>query len=225
MIDLAQAQALEKDAQKNDGHCSHCGQTIKIYRYGISNSMVRVLKAMARAGTYAGQPIDADKLDLKHSERTQLTKLRFHALIAKVKKDGRQVPRHWVITTKGWQFLGNKPVPAKVIIYGNQVLGHDGGETSIRRVTGMAGDFEQEAVSEPEARAYSDVRTPRRNTETTAVYVGHSRPDIDKDGMPVVLKIDRLQMGHPVTVMVGETGPRLTYKDIAAFKRDWKVQA
>lgn len=225
MIDLDQAQKLEKEAQKNNGHCSNCGQTIKIYRYGISMSMVRVLKAMAKATEHPGQAINAEKLNLKYGERTQLTKLRFHALIAKVKQDGRQVARHWVITTKGWQFLGNKPVPAKVIIYENQVLGHDGGETSIRRIAGLAGDFEQEPITEPEARAYADVRTPRKNTEISAIYVGHSRPNINKTGMPLVLEIGRLQVGHPVKIIVAETGDELEYKDIAAFKRDWKVQA
>lgn len=225
MIDLAQAQALEKDAQNNNGHCSNCGQTIKIYRYGISTSMVRVLKAMARATEHAGQAIDADKLALKHSERTQLTKMRFHGLIAKVKRDGRQVPRNWVITTKGWQFLGNKPVPAKVIIYENQVLGHDGGETTIRRVGGLASDFEQEPVTEPEARAYSDVRTPQRHTTVNAVYVGHPRPNLDKTGMTLTLEVDRLQIGHPVKLTVVDTNDKLEYRDIAAFKRDWKVTA
>lgn len=223
MIDLAQAQALEKDAQKNDGHCSSCGQTIKIYRYGISNSMVRVLKAMARASDYPGKPIDADKLELKHSERTQLTKMRFHALVAKVKEDGHQVPRQWVITTKGWQFLGNKPVPAKVLVYENQVLGHDGGETSIRRVSGIAGDYEQEPISEPEAKAYSDVRTPRRHTTVTAIYTGR-HAGLSKTGMAIELLVDRLQVGQPVNIEV-PGGQTIEYKDIAAFKRDWKVTA
>jgi hypothetical protein len=225
MIDLEQAQKLEKEAQNNNGHCSNCGQTIKIYRYGISTSMVQVLKAMAKATQHPGQAIDADKLNLKHSERTQLTKMRFHGLIAKVKHDGRQVPRNWVITTKGWKFLGNKPVQAKVIIYENQVLGHDGGETTIRRIAGLAGDFEQEAVSEPEARAYSDVRTPRSQQTITATYRGYMRPNLGQTGIPQTLAVDRLQVGHPVMVTVVDTGDKIEYKDIAAFKRDWRVEA
>lgn len=223
MIELKQAQQLVKEAETNNGHCSHCGQTIKIYRYGISSSMVRVLKAMAKASTYAGMPIDADTLDLKHSERTQLTKMRFHGLIAKVKKDGRQVPRKWVITTKGWQFLGNKPVMAKVLVYENQVLGHDGGETTIRRIAGLAGDYEEQAISEPEAKAYADVRTPHKQTTIRAFYIGRNRPNLGHTGMALELLLDRLQIGHPVKLTVVETGDRLEYRDIAAFKHDWKV--
>jgi hypothetical protein len=225
MIELEQAQQLVKEAEKNNGHCGNCGQTIKIYRYGISNSMVRVLKAMAKAGTYAGQAIDADKLDLKHSERTQLTKMRFHGLIAKVKRDGRQVPRQWVITTKGWQFLGNKPVMAKVLVYENQVLGHDGGETTIRRIAGLAGDYEEQAITEPEAKAYSDVRTPQKHLSMRAYYIGHTRPNLGKTGIALDLELDRLQIGHPIKLTVMETNDTLEYKDIAAFKRDWRVTA
>lgn len=220
MIDLAQAQALEKEAQKNDGHCTHCGQTIKIYRYGISTSMVHVLKAMAKATQHPGQAIDADELDLKHSERTQLTKMRFHGLIAKVKKDGHQVPRNWVITTKGWQFLGNKPVPAKVIIYENQVLGHDGGETTIKRIAGLASDFEQQPISEPEARAYANVREPVRHQKLTCEYVGMAT-STRKKGDIVELEIERLQTGKPIKIVAPFVG---SYRDIAAFARDWKVK-
>lgn len=220
MIDLAQAQALEKEAEKNNGHCTHCSQTIKIYRYGISTSMVRVLKAMAKATQHPGQAIDADKLDLKHSERTQLTKMRFHGLIAKVKKDGHQVPRNWVITTKGWQFLGNKPVPAKVIIYENQVLGHDGGETTIKRIAGLASDFEQQPISEPEARAYANVREPVRHQKLTCEYVGMAT-STRKKGDIVELEIERLQTGKPIKIVAPFVG---SYRDIAAFARDWKVK-
>lgn len=224
-IDLDQAKKLEKEAEKNEGHCSHCGQTIKIYRYGISTSMVNVLKAMGRASTRGGAIIDVDKLDLRHSERTQLTKLRFHGLVAKVKEDGHQIPRHWVITTKGWQFIAGNEIQAKVVVYNNQVLGHDGGMTTIKRVGGLAGDFEQQPVTEAESRQYSDVRTPQRHTTINAVYVGPNRQNLGKNDFTLTLEVERLQIGHPVKLTVVDTGDQLEYRDIAAFKRDWRVTA
>lgn len=51
-MDLEAAQALEFEANElNGGCCTHCHQTIKIYRYGISDSMVTVLRAMAKSTT------------------------------------------------------------------------------------------------------------------------------------------------------------------------------
>lgn len=224
-MDLDKARALEKEAEHNGGHCSNCHQAIKIYRYGISTSMVRVLKAMARStdkGT--GRAIDVDELKLRHSERTQLTKMRFHGLVAKVKDDGRQIPRHWLITRKGWAFLGNEPVPAKVLVYNNQVLGHDGGTTEIKRIDGEADDYDAIPVTEPEARTYHDVRTAPRQQIMQAEYLGYSGGQLTK-GEIYTLAVDRLQVGKPVTITIKEinqTEP-MSYNDIAAFGRTWKV--
>lgn len=226
-LDLPAAKALEKEANDlNDGNCTHCHQTIKIYRYGISRSMVIVLKAMAKATEpNTGRAIDVDELKLKHSQRTQLTKMRFHGLVAKVKEgDGHQIPRHWLITRKGWQFLGNEPIPAKVLVYNNQVLGHDGGTTEIKRVDGEADDFEAKPLSEAESRTYAHVREPKRQTIVQAEWQGGYVAGLEKGKIYTIL-IDRLQMGKPVSVTVKEilqTEP-MKYNDIAAFGRSWKV--
>ena len=225
MISLDQAKVLEREAEQNGGHCSHCHQTIKIYRYGVSDSMVRVLKAMAKATHNTGsREIDADKLDLKHSERTQLTKMRFHALIAKVKVNGVQKPRHWIITTKGWDFLGGAAIPAKVLIFNNQVLGHNGGTTTINRIYAGNGEFEQEAVTEPEARAYSDVRTPQKGISYDAEFLGRNYGKYQEKGKVYTITIERLQIGKPVVIThVDDKPEKLQYNDLAAFQRSWKI--
>jgi hypothetical protein len=223
MIELEQAKALEKEAAKNAGHCTHCEQTIKIYRYGISTSMVNVLRAMGKASRMGGDILDVDKLDLRHSERTQLTKLRFHGLVAKVKKDGHQIPRHWVVTTKGWQFLGNKPVPAKVVVYNNQVLGHDGGETTVKRISGIPGDYEEQPITEAESRTLAHVRAPQYDKTVQAQYLGYSAGELVQ-GQAYELKMTRLQVGKPLQVQVPALNNReMEYKDIAAFGKAWKV--
>ena len=227
MIDLQQAEVLEREAEQNGGHCSHCHQTIKIYRYGVSDSMVRVLKAMAKATHDTGsREIDADKLDLKHSERTQLTKMRFHALIAKVKVNGVQKPRHWIITTKGWDFLGGAPIPAKVLIFNNQVLGHDGGTTTINRIYAGNGEFEQEAVTEPEARVYSNVRQAKHQYFYEAEYRGNSYSQLGpQKGKVYAIRINTLQMGKPVSLeaTINDTPYTAEYRDIASFSKWWKI--
>lgn len=223
MIDLDQAKALEKEAQNNSGHCNHCEQTIKIYRYGISTSMVHVLRAMGRASRMGGDILDVDKLDLRHSERTQLTKMRFHGLVAKVKKDGHQIPRHWVVTTKGWQFLGNHEIPAKVVIYNNQLLGHDGGTTTIKRVGSVASNFEQSPITEAESRTYAELRKPQYEKTVKAEYLGYTGGQLVK-GQEYYLKMARLQASKPLFIQVAVEQPlEIEYKDVAAFTKTWKV--
>ena len=224
-IDLERAKQLEKEAEANGGHCTNCEQTLKIYRYGISESMVRVLKAMAKATEpNTGRSIDVDKINLKHSERTQLTKMRFHGLVAKVKEDNVQIPRHWLITRRGWQFLGNEQVPAKVIVYNNQVLGHDGGMTDIRRISGENGEYEAKPVTAAESRTYAHIREPQRQSILTAEWIGRTAGSLVQ-GQLYTLLIDRLQVGHPVSITIKEilqTEP-IKYKDVAAFGKSWKV--
>jgi len=224
-VDLEQALALEKEAAANDGHCTHCEQTLKVYRYGVSESMVRVLRAMAKSTEPdTGRAIDVDKLDLRHSDRTQLTKMRFHGLVAKVKEDGVQVPRHWLITRKGWQFLGKEPIAEKVVVYNNQVLGHDGGTVTIDRVHHEPDDIEQQPISEAESRAYAHVREPQWGKKMRAAYLGYSSTNL-KNGETYDIKMDRLQMGKPIKIIVNIEGyPTFDYKDIAAFSRVWKVE-
>lgn len=221
MVDLQQANALETEARQNDGLCTNCHQSIKIYRYSISTSMVYVLKAIGKASRMGGDVIDVGKLDLDHNERSQLTKLRLHGLIAKVKKDQHHIPRHWVVTTKGWQFIGGSDVPAKVVIYNNQVLGHDGGTTNIKRVTGMPGDFEKQSISEAESRTYASIRKPEYDKVVTAEYLGYSSGEFVK-GQEYTIKMSRLQVGKPLHVQTPMGGEQ-EYKDVAAFARTWKV--
>jgi hypothetical protein len=221
MIDLAQAQALEKEAHEHDGICTHCYQSIKVYRYSISTNMVNTLKVIAKASRMGGDIIDVGKLTLDHNERSQLTKIRLHGLIAKVKKDGHQIPRHWVVTTKGWQFLGGEDIPAKVVIYNNQVLGHDGGTTNIKRVSGMAGDFEKQSITEAESRTYAAIRKPVYDKTVTAEYLGYSTGEFVK-GQEYQIKMSRLQVGKPLHIQT-PLGGEQEYKDVAAFARTWKV--
>lgn len=226
-MDLQRANALEREANEhNSGRCTHCEQTIKVYRYGISESMVAVLRAMAKATTpNTGRAVDVDTIELRHSERTQLTKLRFHGLVAKVKnEDNTQVARHWLITRKGWQFLGNEDVPAKVVVYNNQVLGHSGGLTSIKRIAGGNGEYEQAPITEAESRTLAHVRTPVYDKTVKAAYTGMSVGAL-VNCKQYAVRMERLQMGKPLTIEVQLEEPKqITYNDIAAFSKAWRVE-
>lgn len=214
-------------AAKNDGHCDRCLRVIKVYKYGLSTMMAGIMKAMAKATKETGvREIDMETLGLTHNERSQLSKMRQHGLIVQPKNaDGVKKARHWLITTKGWQFLRGEDIPAKVVVFDNQVLGHEGGMANIRRILGEPGFYESDPLSTEEAAAYHNVRTPAKMIEYTAEWRNHSTGGFVQ-GHSYDIQLERLQMGRPVVVHGKDgVGNEFTqeYKDIAAFQRSWKI--
>lgn len=215
-------------AAANDGHCDRCLRVIKVYKYQVSKTMAKIMREMAKATKGTGErAIDMETLDLTHTERSQLSKMRQHGLIVQPKDDrGVKKPRHWLITTKGWQFLRGEQIPAKVVVFDNQVLGHEGGTTDIRRLLDDPGFYEADPLSTEEAKAYHDVRTPQKMQEHRAEWRGYSSGKLEH-GRFYDIKIERLQVGKPVVVNLYIDGEvlhaRLEYKDIAQFQKSWKI--
>lgn len=213
-------------AAANDGHCDRCLRVIKVYKYQVSKTMAKIMREMAKATKATGErAIDMETLDLTHTERSQLSKMRQHGLIVQPKDDrGVKKPRHWLITTKGWQFLRGEQIPAKVVVFDNQVLGHEGGVTDIRRLLDDPGFYEADPLSTEEAKAYHDVRTPQKMQEHRAEWRGMTGGKLQQ-GRFYDLKIERLQVGKPVIVHVdyGDEVKVTEYRDIAAFQRNWKI--
>lgn len=235
----AEVEQLLKDAADNEGFCSHCWRTIAVYRYNANKAMATILKRMADATHERGKTaIDVDTLGLAHSQRTQLTKMRFHGLVAKVKDaDGQQIARHWVVTNKGWDWLKGEPVAKTVVVFDNQLLGHENGTITIIEALGQAPNaehYEKSAITEAEAQTYRDVRTPQKNMEVLAIFKGHDYSTNPlKSNQTYVLTIDKLQMGKPVNVtnvshtdykgvIFNDVTPR-SYPDIASFMKNWQV--
>lgn len=65
-------------------------------------------------------------LGASYAERSRITQLRFHGLVAKVRgPKGKHVPGHWLITRRGGQFLrGEVTIPKVVETVDNTVM-HD----------------------------------------------------------------------------------------------------
>lgn len=212
-------------AKKNDGHCDRCLRVIQIYKYSISTMMAGIMKKMAQATKDTKvRDIDMETLGLTHNERSQLSKMRQHGLIVQTKEDGHKKARHWLVTTKGWKFLGGEDIPAKVVVFDNQVLGHEGGMANIRRILGEPGFYEKDPISPAEAAAYHNVRTPHKMQEIRAEWRGVSAGKLTH-GRFYDLKVERLQVGKPVVVHIdyGDEVKVTEYRDIAAFQRSWKI--
>lgn len=223
-----QIKALEKEAELNNGRCSKCNQTIKIYKYRVNKTHASFLKAMANAVRDTGvNDVDISTIGVAYSTRTQVSKIRQHGLIARIKDErGVQLPRRWLITHKGWEFLNGKPIPEKVVIYNNQVLGHDEATTTIYEVLGGRFDpqepiYAETPVSEPEARVYSEVRQPKSQLEQQMIYKGRTDyGDGYTTGQQYDLVLERLQIGKPVTI---KSPHKREYRDIAAFQKHWRA--
>lgn len=224
MISPEQAQQLEQAAEHNNGKCTRCHQTIKMYRYRINETHARFLRAMAVAVKDTGvNDVDISTIGIAYSTRSQVSKLRFHGLIARIKdKRGKQVPRHWLITKKGWGFLHGDPIQSKVVIYDNMVMGHEGELVNIYQVAhepNIQPAGEASNMTTAEASAYSDIRQPKKYMEVDAVYRGQTLTNLIK-GTTYKLKIDKLQVGKPVVLHEPST---FVYRDVAAFQRDWRI--
>jgi hypothetical protein len=84
-------------------------------------------------------------LHLSVNEFCNLTKLRFHALVAKV--DGK--PGFWLITSRGGQFLrGEISIPTRVKTFRNRVIDHAPELIHIDRLKGRIPEFEREYAYE-----------------------------------------------------------------------------
>lgn len=106
-----------------DLDCPHCGARMKKYWHsatpGLVFALIKVKKAVIAKGENKIHPrFDAH---FTANEWSNLTKLRFHALIAKSESRG-----YWLLTHRGSQFLlGNLAIPKRVLTWRNKVVDYD----------------------------------------------------------------------------------------------------
>lgn len=94
---------------------------------------------------------------LKPFQYTQQTKLRLHALIAKIKDENGTFTGEWLITSRAAEFLrGDITIPQKVQVCRNAVIGHDDITVSVREVYGSDIYLEGKADFIAPRRAASD---------------------------------------------------------------------
>lgn len=145
------------------GKCEHCGQTIQVYKYKVTPAMVYLLKDMARisreyinnGGTWPCC-VDTADIDRPYGIKSQITKLRLHGLVDRDIENGKQVPRSWIITHKGWSFLKGEPVMSKVIVYNNKVIGYGTDTCTLSQVTGRADDYIAEPITPEQSKQLID---------------------------------------------------------------------
>lgn len=234
MLDEAKIAELKEVAEQNDGHCDRCARPIKFYKYRVNKTMAIFLRAMdkelRKAIKQGEKSIDIYTLPIAYSVGTQRSKMRQHGLIARAKNDkGEKISRHWLITTKGYNFLNGDPIQEKVVVFDNQVIGHEGKLVSIYGVLDEVALPEEKNITQPEARIYHEVREPKKYMKVLAEYQGYDSSHL-KNKAIYPLQIERLQVGRPVKVIMGEasdlgnnTSQELEYRDINSFGKAWKI--
>jgi len=129
--------------------CEHCREgeyivRVKKYWHRITPGLIRTLaKVYGKVNEKNENIVFMNELDLDHSEYGNFQKLRFHALIAKLRKSGEVIHRAWVITHRGAQFLrGEISIPKRVQTLMNKVVAHDTEMIDITRAMQQEPDWE-----------------------------------------------------------------------------------
>lgn len=154
---------IEIELTDEENICPHCGAKMQAYWHKLTPGLVGALVKL-RAGVDKSKvnhinpdkDLDGTPHELKKNERSNLSKLRFHGLIAKYKEGGERIQGEWLITRRGFAFLrGEEAVPSKVKTYRNKVVDHDPRLITISEVFGEVPYFErlQDIEVEPGQRS------------------------------------------------------------------------
>lgn len=122
--------------------CPNCLASMSQYSPRIDFYDALLLKAMSdvvRSNLRGGKSFtEANQVHVQsmdgadYTTKSRTTKCRQLGLIAKVMVDGvHDQAAGWVITTRGWQFLRNEPVPRQVTTFRNEIVERSDETTTI----------------------------------------------------------------------------------------------
>lgn len=136
-----------EDLMIKNNRCPHCGANMKMYWHTLTPSLVKTLIKIYIKISNKGvnQVHPHDEMDLTTSEHMNMTKLRFHGMIAKCRDDAGIRRGYWLITKRGARFLrGEIAVPKKVQTFRNRVVGHSENLVDLVDVLGSEPFIEKE---------------------------------------------------------------------------------
>ena len=150
--------------------CPTCGQAVTEYGQkitpGLADALVRFKEAVLYYGRNDIDPSNdmgkGSPFELSFAQRANITILRKHGLLAKVKNpDGSRKMGHWLLTKRGNQFVtGELAIPERVYTLMNQVVRHSDNLVTIKDVWGKEPRFEDSNTMERRAVAPSAVAQP-----------------------------------------------------------------
>lgn len=135
--------AMHKAAQDGVEKCPVCRESMKAYWHTLTPGLVKALGKFYGAVVAKGvndvhvdEDMNGTQFELTKNERSNWTKLRYHALVVKVKdENGQHVQGHWLLSRRGKQFLTEGlEVPKRVKTFRNVVVDHDEQLVSLKDV-------------------------------------------------------------------------------------------
>src|ERR1022692_1181022 len=138
---MSRSSCGENKSPQMTERCPHCGAGMKAFWHTLNPGLVSVLiKCIQFVHDHKKNEFHLQNdLHLSVNEFSNFTKLRFHALVAKV--EGK--PGFWLITARGGQCLrGEIAVPFRVKTFRNRVLEHSPELIHINELKGKVPEFQ-----------------------------------------------------------------------------------
>lgn len=126
-----------------DGKCPHCGASLKQYWHTLTPGLVKTLvQVYLKVSEKRVNQFGMKEIKLTHSQYGNFQKLRFHAMIAKIKENGEVIKGQWLITGRGVNFLTGKcEVPERVQTFRNKVIDHSHDLVNVTQVMKDSPEF------------------------------------------------------------------------------------
>ena len=128
----------QKSKPKPANVCPHCGAKMQDYWQRLSPGLVNTLIKFRQAVLIKREnKVHVPKeVEFTKNEYKNFQKLRYHALVAKVKdKQGNRVSAYWLITRRGNQFCkGEISIPEKVKTFRNKIIEYGENKVNIAQV-------------------------------------------------------------------------------------------
>jgi hypothetical protein len=126
------------ETERHSNICPHCGAKMQAYWQRLSPGLVQTLVKFRHAVLKKGEnKIHVPKeVDFTKNEYNNFQRLRYHALVAKVKdKEGKRLSAYWLITRRGNQFCkGEATIPEKVKTFRNKIVEYGDKKVKINQV-------------------------------------------------------------------------------------------
>lgn len=134
--------------------CQGCGRAMGGYEISITKGMINALRKLIKAVRDKGEnsihlsdDTKGKPYELTHSEINNITRLRFHGLVAKVYEGSGESKKrksgHWLVTRRAASFIkGEMTLPRAVWIFNDHIVDRGTEEQiTIKQILGEAGNY------------------------------------------------------------------------------------
>lgn len=216
-----------REFSEKEGRCVCCGAKVTKYWYKMTAGLADILIIMHKRvrDTNNNHVKLRDLYDvLTPYQTTQMSKLRFHGLIAKHRDaDGRH--DGWLLTKRAGLWLKNEQrIPLRVQVYRNHITDKSTETVSAYDIIGSDKKvYLEQAFAYERAKPDEMERAVLYDREVQAIWQGYTAGQL-VNGQQYTLKMAKLQMGKPIKLQLQSKDPtEMSYKDLQQFGKSWQV--